>query len=73
MTVACALEKSCDRDVGPIRETVELLGYLCEKDNGVSGRVWQQRFVAVDYTNVAIAVANSPVYHTIVVLVSSYS
>lgn len=35
--------------MGPIRETVELLRYLCEKDDGIARRVWQQSFVAVDY------------------------
>jgi hypothetical protein len=35
--------------MGPIRETFDLLGYLCEEDDGVSGRIRQQIFVAVDY------------------------
>ena len=34
---------SCDRDVGSVRGTVKLLGYLYEKDDGVPRRVWQQR------------------------------
>ena len=35
--------------MGPIRETFDLLGYLCEEGNGVSGRIRQQIFVAVEY------------------------
>lgn len=35
--------------MGPVRDTVELLGYLREEDDGVSRRVWQQVFIAVDH------------------------
>ena len=35
--------------MGSVRETVELLGYLCEEDDGVPRRVWQQGFVAVNH------------------------
>ena len=35
--------------MGSVRETFNLLGYLCEKDDSVSRGVWQQIFVAVDY------------------------
>jgi hypothetical protein len=34
--------------MSPVGEAIELLGYLCEEDDGVPRRVWQQRLVAVD-------------------------
>ena len=32
-----------------VGEAVELLGYLCEEDDGVARRVGQQRLVAVNH------------------------
>lgn len=35
--------------MSPVGEAVELLGYLCEEEDGVARRVGQQRLVAVDH------------------------
>jgi hypothetical protein len=35
--------------VSPVGNAIELPGYLCEEDDGVPRRVWQQRLVAVDH------------------------
>ena len=35
--------------MSPVGEAFELLGYLCEEDDGVPRRVWQQILVAVDH------------------------
>ena len=48
---SCRLEEESVRGVvgkGPVRETVELLGYLSEEDDSVSRRVRQQGLVAID-------------------------
>ena len=49
--VGCRLEEGRTRrvaDKGPIRKTVELLGYSSEEDDGVSCRVRQQGLVTID-------------------------